>query len=377
MLTIFSEVMLNFSFNNPKETCIYADSLIRNFQQEIGFGNVVSMIMIKSQSLAEMEEYALAADNIKAFTDAASIHMDSATTKSLYDTYRYYDRLRSIPKSQLLRPSADTEIPIDIDTLKVGGNMMYIPVRINGKEERFILDSGCPTSAFFSERMAQKYNVRTVFDSLIVNGTGTGYGRLGFLDSIKVGDMTLKNLLITVVPSNPSVDSIFRVDAVLGQPIMKLAGEIQIYPQKKKVIFPIHHTPLPQSGRNMIIHASHPYIKTYHLDERLIMHFDTGNSSSNLHYNFYEKNKNEIEKLGTKYSRLSGGYGSVGMKEFYRLPSFELKIGNTVFNMKNMEISTEPVFVSQGNENGALGMAFIKLFDKVTVNFDQMFVDVE
>jgi len=377
MVKSFSQVMLNFAFNNPKKTCLYADTLINSYQEEIGFGNVVSMAMIKSQSLAEMEEYGLAADNIKDFLDAASTYMDSTDVSMFNATYEYYNKLRVIPKSELVRPNKDSEIPIEIDTLKVGGNMMYIPVKVNGREERFILDTGCPTAAFFSERVAKNYNIRTIFDSLKVQGTGTGYGRLGFLDSIQVGDMTLKNLLVTVVPSNPAVDSIFQVDAVLGQTIMKAAKEMQIYPQQRKVVFPIQQTSLPSTGRNMIMHASHPYLKAQHNDERLIMHFDTGNASSNLHYKFYEKHKDEIEKTGTKYSRLGGGFGSVGMKDLYSLLSFNLKIGDTNFIIKKLDVNIEPVFVSQGSEDGSLGMSFIKLFDKVTINFDRMFVEVE
>ena len=377
MLKSFSEVMLNFAFNNPEKTCTYADSLVEKHQQEIGFGNVVSMIMIKSQSLAEMEEYGRAADHIKEFLHAASTHMDSTNIAMLNATYEYYNKLRAIPKSELIRPKTDSEIPIEIDTLKVGGNMMYIPVTVNGQKERFILDTGCPTAAFFSERLAQKYNIKTIFDSLKVQGTGTGYGRLGFLDSIQVGDMTLKNLLVTVVPSNPAVDSVFQVDAILGQTIMKAAKEMQIYPRQKKVVFPINQTLMPSTDRNMMMHASHPFIKAFHNGERLIMHFDTGNASSNLHYKFYEKHKGEIEKNGTKYSRLGGGFGSVIMKELYSLPSFDLKVGNTDFTLKKLDVSIEPVFVSQGSEEGSLGMSFIKLFDKVTINFDHMFVEVE
>ena len=377
LLRMFSEVMLNFSFNNPHLTCIYADSLVENYAQEIGIQNVMSMAMIKSQSLAEMEEYKLAADNILKIIDDASAYMDSTSLDATRSTLQYYNKLSVLPKSELIRPAYDTEVPIDIDTLKVGGNMMYIPVKVNGVEERFILDTGCPTAAFFSERMARKYNVRTIFDSLIVKGTGTGFGRLGFLDSVQVGDMVLKNLLVTVVPSNPAVDSVFMVDAVLGQTIMKLAGEMQIYPKQKRVVFPVKHTPMPSTGRNMMMHASHPYLKTYHKGERFIMHFDTGNAASGLHYKYYERNKEEVERVGNKLSRLIGGFGSVGMKDFYNLPSFELKVGNKPFILTNLEVNMEPVFVSQGQEDGALGMSFIKLFDKVTINFKDMFVEVE
>lgn len=377
MLKTFSEVMLNFSFNRPDKTCAHADNLIRKFQEEIGFDNVQSMIMIKAQSLAEMREYDRAANEIKNFMDAAGEYMDSVSLKSFNSTYQYYKKLSHTPKSQLIRPDTDCQTIIEIDTLKTGGNLMYVPVKIGGNTERFILDTGCPTDAFFSERMAQKYNVKTVFDSLIVKGTGSGYGRLGLLDSVEIAGMTYKNLLVTVVPSNPAVDSVFMIDAVLGQGIMKANGEIQIFPKQKKIIFPRKLSPVPFTGRNMIFHASHPFLKTFHEGKRLIMHFDTGNAMGNLHYTYYEKHKDEIEKTGQKDSRLTGGFGAVMMKDIYRLPSFKMKVGSTDFTLTNFEVNIDPVFVSQGREDGALGMSFIKLFDKVTVNFNDMFVEVE
>jgi len=390
MLKVFSGVMLSFSFNNPRETCMYADSLIKNHQQEIGFGNVQSMIMIKSQSLAEMGEYEQAANELKSFTESVSQYMDSASLNSFNSTYQYYNKLSSVPKCWIERLGKNCESSIEIDTVRlkgktssetdtsrISGTLIYIPVKIGDNVERFILDTGCPTAAFLSERMAQKYNVKTVFDSLIVNGTGSGYGRLGLLDSIEVAGIILKNLLVTVVPSNPTVDSVFMTEAVLGQEIMKLTGEIQIYPRQKKVIFPWELSPTPSTGRNMIFHASHPYIKAFHNNERLIMHFDTGNSSGNLHYTYYEKHKEKIERTGKKDSRLTGGFGAVMMKEIYRLPSFDMWVGDNAFTLKDFEVNITPIYTVQGREDGALGMSFINLFDKVTINFHKMFVDVE
>lgn len=383
MLNVFSESLLNAVFNRPEEACKSIETLINDHQSEIGLGNIVAMFSWRNQIKKQQGKYAEAADDTDRFLKSVSSHLDSATLKAFTYASRYYNKLRNIGASQLIRPDQDCVIPIEIDTLKLQEGMkeksslMFVPVTINGQKERFIFDTGCPGRLFLSERFAQKHNVRTIVDSIWISGVSTDVGSMGLLDSIRIGNMIYTNVTVTIMPANDAVDTVYQIDAVLGSGIMIAAGEVQIFPKEKKIIFPINKTPLPSTGRNMMSLNEHFFLKTYSGNERLTMHFDIGNASSDLYHIYYNKHKSEVEKDGIKTERRSGGFGGIKSVEVYTLPSFSMRIGNKDFTLKNLDVNPIPVLAKQGNEDGALGMSFISLFDKVTISFDNMFVEVE
>ncbi|WP_029904250.1 retropepsin-like aspartic protease [Prevotella sp. 10(H)] len=371
------DVVLNSSMNRPEMALENIDYLFQNFQQEIGFENVQGFFLRRCALLAQQGNYKQATADLEGFMNDVGQHMDKNMLNEFKSFHRLYNEMKDIAPTQLIRPDTDCEIPIRIDSLSVGGQMMYVPVTINGQESSFIFDTGCPGGFLLSERFAANINYRIIADSIPVHGVGTGYGKNILIDSMQVGNMVYRNVTGLVVPPNPAVDSVFQVDAVLGSGIMKAAGEFRIYPKERRIVFPIRQTPLPSTGSNIMLISEHPYVEAFSDGERLIMHFDIGNSSALLHYIYYQKHKEKIEKEGKKESKLSGGFGGVMTKDIYRLPVFPIKVGNKQAELKNLEVNIDAVYAKQGIEEGALGMGFITLFDKVVVNYSKMFVEVE
>jgi hypothetical protein len=382
MLNVFSEALLNGLFNRPEQAVASIDVLVRDYQGEIGFGNVQNMLMWQNNILFRMGEYCEASDRMDRFLEQAAPQIDTAAVKGLRKAVRYYASMCGQAKSELIRPDEDCVIPIYIEPVEIKGfrkgDMIYVPVTVGCNEEKFIFDTGCPGGAFMSEEYAQRLGVKIVFDSLEVNGMGgSGLGKMGMLDSLRIGNMTFKNPVIIVTPPNLAVDSVFKVNAVLGSDIMKQAGEVWILAKEKKIIFPAKKTPLPTTGRNLILNGDDLFsVKVYSGEEQLIMHFDTGDSSAGLNAAYYLKHKEDVERQGKQEKTLSGGYGGIVESEGYNLPAFPLRVGDKSFVMKNIKVNSDPTPVV-ADKDGSLGTAFIQLFDKVTVSFDRMFVAVE
>ena len=164
---------------------------------------------------------------------------------------------------------------------------------------------------------------------------------------------------------------------MLGNDIMDYAGEVQIFPEDRKIVFPVNKTPLPATGRNMmrVLGGDAFFLKVYSGDNRLVMLFDTGDTYAHLNGHYLGSNKEFVMRNGTKSSRVSGGFGGAGLREYYNLPFFSIKIGNKQFKIENMTVESELPIGTQF-ESGALGMAFINAFRKTTINFEQMFVEV-
>lgn len=385
MLKVLSEAILNAVFNRQKEAVQSIDSLVSNYQEQIGFDNVKNMLGWQNNILFRMGEYCAAYDRSNGFLEQVAPHLDTTTVNQLRASNSYYKSMCGQQKSELIRPNKDCVIPIYIEPIEIKkfrkGYHLHVPVTVNGIEERFIFDTGCPGGVFLSEEYANKFAVRITMDSLVVSGVGgSGWGKMGILDSISLGNMILKNLSVTVVPLNPAVDSIFKINAVLGSDIMKHAGEVQIFPKEGKIIFPTNKTPLPATGRNMMISQGDGFfIKAFSGDEKLVMLFDTGDSSSGLYNKYYQSHKEMVERDGKKETSLAGGFGGVNTVEFYNLATLPLRIGDKNFEMKNINVGTDsaPGFIGTGNDDGALGMSFINSFDKVTISFENMFIKVE
>ena len=88
-----------------------------------------------------------------------------------------------------------------------------------------------------SERFAKEVGVRMLNDSLTINSTlpGAMNGQMGTVENMQIGSMIFHYPLITVAPPN-ALDSVMRVDAILGMDFINLFDELRIYPKEKKMV---------------------------------------------------------------------------------------------------------------------------------------------
>jgi len=89
--------------------------------------------------------------------------------------------------------------------------------------------------------------------------------------------------------------------------------------------------------------------------------------------------KQWIDKEGVKETISGGGFGGVRTFEVLRLPSIPMRLGDTSFQLKNIQVECNASDAEsyQNGEDGSLGMDFINLFRRITINFDSMYLDVE
>jgi Predicted aspartyl protease len=370
-----SEAMISLRFNQPDRALAGIDSLLMNCQNDLGFSNICSMIMFKSKVLGEQGYYAQSTDNLQRFLDQINTATKEKDFASHIALAKYYNEVRNEPKPEITRPNANTEVSLSIK--KVGrGVLMFVPVTVHGKTYPFIFDTGA-SSSVVSERLAKEMGFRTVRDSMNIAGVGNGTGKCGTVDSLMVGDITFRHPIFMIIPSNPDVDTVFRVDAVLGLDFIRMVGETQIYPHEGKIRFPARQTALPPTGRNLMLEDGQSYLKAYSGDERLVFHFDTGNVKADLFTPYYLRHKEMIDRNGVKDSYRGGGFGGMQTVNVIRLAHVPLTVSGVNFDLENIPISTEAVTKVQKKEEGSMGMEFINLFKKITINYDKMFLTVE
>lgn len=385
-LKLLAEIMISNNFNRPDDALKKIGELLSGYQQEIGFDNTCNMVMLVSVIEGQRGNYAQAADGLRDFMEQLKqqgVDMDFSPYEALYNRY---NELREFPAPGISRPDKDVEIPVSIEPVELlkpvdGENFrgleISVPVTIHNKEYEFIFDTGAATT-YMSERFAKEAGVKIIKDSLLLNAgmMGEGYGMKGFLDSLQIGNIVFRNAMVAIGRPN-AIDSIVRIDGVLGMDFMKSMREIQIDIRNRKIAFPITTTPLPKTGRNLLLtNENKPILKAYADRDRLLFFFDTGNNKADLYYSYYDKYKDEIDSRAKKDSVTGGGFGYIRKKEILLMPAVKFEVGDTPVEMKDIRIHSVAEN-DQTPEDGNLGMDLIKLFDKTIINFKDMFVRFE
>lgn len=378
MLRLMAEGLLYHYFNQPKDANKTIGKLLTGHQGEMGLENSLGMTTIVLKNLLTMEKYDDAIKAASSLIEQIKPYVDENTIEGYRSIYNMAVDLQKYESTRLVRSNKDVEIPFTIE--KVGrGELMFVPVKVNGKEKSFIFDTGCAAMNYVSEEYAKDVNIRLISDSLLISGIGgSAYGWIGIADSLNIGDITYYNPLFIVAPPTPA-DTIYKVNAVLGAGFLNAIGEIQVYANDNKIVFPGSESPMPPSGRNMLLYEGQPYLKALSGNDQLIFHFDTGNTKSILFNRYYLQHKDLIMRTGKKSSSTSGGFGGMRTKEVYELPSFHVRLaGNKDITLKDIKIDIDDSgFQGWQSEDGSLGMDFLKAFDKVTINYRNMFVKTE
>lgn len=386
-LKLMSEIMIAHYFNRPNEATDGIKKLLTKHQPEIGAANSLNMAILSCQIEGLKGNYAAAAQQAQGIINQIKTQGGSEDSyQGVNGVFNFYNHLKDIPAPSITRPERDMSVPIRIEKVKLPTNIdskgwrgthILIPVTVHGKTYRFIFDTGAGTS-FMSARFARELGVRVLNDSLPINRNlaGAMSGKMGVLDSLQIGSMTFRYPLITIAPPN-ALDTVAKIDAILGMDFISLFEEFRIYPKEGKIIFPASATPLPASGRNLLLSDRAMKVKAFAGGEMLKLLFDTGCTTAGLYYQYYQKHQAELDAVGKREKSTGGGFNIVMTKEVLRLPSFRLEIGNTPVTLQNLSADITEEGIQTPGDDGIVGMDMVNLFDCVTVNLKDMFLKLE
>lgn len=372
-----TKAMLLHVKNRPVEACQAIEDLIRTHQKNMDMSNALNMVSLWGVNLIKIGKYADAAQLLSSMLSSEIIELlaDPYIYEKVVDINQRAQILKDCPAIQLTRSMEDCILPITMDK----NNLMTIPVEVNGTESSFIIDTGADAPALISEDFARKYGVHILGDSVPTAGAvGQGYTKIGFIDSLKVGNITYRNVW-TLVNSQPDIihkDSLVaRIDAVLGRYFIDDVGEMQILPKEKKIVFPIKLSETPSKGSNMVLFNRQPFVELQSGDEPMAFHFDTGGSIL-LYASYFRKHQDEITAQHRGDSISLGGFAGIKRVLTYKLPQLSLNIAGVDRTLTEVRVLADEIEMGAHGE-GMLGMDFVALFDKVILNFREMFLSVE
>ena len=300
---------------------------------------------------------------------------------------------RRLPKEALERPYDDVTIGYSLDTLSYEGSFrgyeIRVPVEIGGREEMMILDNGCAIYSTASESFARKCGIRPIGIKGSANGAVDEVDMwFGIADSLKIGGLTLRNVVFDVIPDKYLVNPVLDINAMLGANIFRMIGEMIFDNNRRTITFPlvqrrrlpnisidtegVHYMDVAVTGNGDVADDS----QGVQSGEMLRMQLDLGSAKTELNSNYYERYREKIRSSFESSSALSGGVGGVEDVAVYMAPSLVFKAGGGQYFKRYTTIQTT-ADSNEGAEYGKLGNDFLLNFRRVVLNLRDMYLIAE
>lgn len=387
-------------FNRLPESCQAIETLLNEHMAELDGATASWLFSMLLGNLRLMYAYEAALPIVDLLTEMIP-PSDTLSHTTLAGMRRMFGALATLPPTRLARPAGDITLPLYVQTEHIRNalgepadiRMLYTDVTLGDQTERFIFDTGCSHGSFVSEAFAHRHGIRMLCDSIFVSGAGSqGYASLGTLDSMRVGPITVYDPVFIISPPNEAVDTLYRVEAVLGTDFMALAGRVELYPHQGRIVLPAEPAPMPASGRNLSLDTgTGQYILRLACDdEPVTMIFDTGSAASCMTGNWFNRHEAAVRAAGRRKEIGVGGFGGVQRGWGYELPGLTFSPGLPAGNaeatevflaprctLQNIAVYSDMQTVLDGAYDGWLGSDFVLGFDCVTIDFDRMFLTAE
>ena len=386
-LKVVAEAMIARNFNQKERALECLNELLSNHQSDLGAG-VFNFIILRAQLLEEMGRYAEAADFIKNVLDQLKGQGVTQGLDAMEYYYQHVNVLRDFPALNLSRPNHDVSVPFVLKELKpkrieswmrkkdernpdAKSVLMSIPVTLHGETIPFHFDTGAGTT-FVTEKFVREKGLPLIGDSVIY--TGNSKGLRTFIDSLQIGEITVRNIIAGVgLEKESELLDLVGVGPILGRDVITAIGETQICMDDSTMLFPVETSPLPASGRNLLYNSD---VETTVGGEKLRFLFDTGNASNNacyLYAAYYNSHREIIDKIATTDTVSGGGYGIAGAREMKVIRPFSLSIGNMPIQLVEAVVDLESTLTDE-HCHGNIGIAAVLQHRKTIINFRDMFV---
>ena len=301
------------------------------------------------------------------------------------------------PKLTISKNKEDSlnEIKLLPDNNK-SGNGIYFNAKWNGINLRTFFDTGASKCYIYNRTIAEKMGIKLNTKDTIMLNNGTLRGFFGVVDSLELGEFTIKNAPVYVnieradsadlaqVKCDSLINSFF--DIALGMPVIRHLGVIEFDFDKNTMSFPKKTTSV--NKRNLYFDITRIITLCMNMEvcnTNFLACFDTGGEGIGLSINtdFFEKYKQciltEVEAKQVRSAAGSCNEASIVSRYEYKCPQIDIKINDQAISLIN------DCSVAKDKENndrlgtaegGFLGNAIFKYCKKVIFDFDNMVFSV-
>ena len=356
--------VLDNVFNHPDASNLKIEQLFKNYNELLADSVKYSLLETKQNNHSKLYEYKQAYATIDEILKKYSRLYKKSDIDDYKNTQKIWKVLSDQPKQQvLILGNTDMKIIKDeagLSNLEVTKDTVSIP---------FIFDTGANFSTV-TESTARKLGM-TVFDSLIDVTSITGNkikAHMAICPVFKLGNIQVNNAVCIVFPDKelaiPQID--YQINGILGFPVIEAMKEVQI---TKGGDFIVPKTRTTNPEQNMAIHNFVPVINI----EGETYSFDSGADQTMLYNVYYKRHKAEIAAKYREEKLSFGGAGGLTTKRGFMI-KFEPLISGKKIKLNSVMVFLENIKEEENYLSGNIGQDIIRKFEKMTLNFEDMFI---
>ena len=351
-------------FNRLQASNGKIDSLLSDHKDKLSDNDMYQLFRLKQMNHSKLFEYKQANNALHEMLTHYKKDMTEEEVKDFQNTKKIWASLVNQPK-QLVTIQENTALPVTINKLGLQTLLLtHDTVAID-----FIFDTGANFSTI-TESTAKKINVQLMDTTVIDVGSITGEkvkSRIGVCPGFNLGSIHVQHAVFLVFPDSalaiPQAD--FQINGIIGFPVIEAMKEIQLT-KAGQLFVPQKRSTYPE--QNMAINFLTPII----LLEGDNYTFDSGANSTTLYDTYFVKHKKDIESTYNETDLTIGGAGGNKTRRGYYV-SFKTAVNGKPVVLDSVQLFKE----SLKNDNffpGNIGQDLIKKFDKMTLNFESMFI---
>ena len=351
-------------FNRLKASDEKIDSLFNNYPDKLSDKDKYHLLRTRQMNHSKLFEYQKAYDAIQQMTTRYKQQMTADDLDDYQNTQKIWAALAKQP-AQVITIKDKTTLPIKRDRL----GLQNLQVTLDTLSADFIFDTGANFSTV-TETTAKKLNMRLMDTTTIEVGSITSLkvkSRIGVCPEFYLGNIRVQNAVFLVFPDEALAipQANFQINGIIGFPVIEAMKEIQL---TKRGEFIVPGQRSSYAEQNLAIDFLNPVI---YLDGENYT-FDSGGNSTTLYESYFDKHKKDIEPAYKETDLTIGGAGGNLTKKGYFV-TFRTKVNNQSVVLDSVQLFKEKIR-DKSFFSGNIGQDLIKKFDRVTINFESMFI---
>ncbi len=308
-------------------------------------------------------KYDLAA---KALAESLKLEPNADAANSM----KLWTGVAKVPR-QTVRVERATSVPLK---RTIG---LRVPLDVNGKVHEFIFDTGANLSVL-SESKAKELGIEARSDTIEV-GTISGIkvpARVAEMPTLRLGSVVIQHAIALVMPDSALTipNTTIRLDAILGFPVIAGLREFSI---SRDGTLTIPAKPSARRGADMALDGLTPLVQAAAFGKVGTYSFDTGASLTVFWPPFFREHEATVRQTGTLGEEPITGAGGTRKIPAWAVPSVALNLGGKEVRLVAPKVLTEPAIEHSNYLHGNLGQDLVRQFDRLTINFDRMWLAVD
>ena len=362
-----SGFFLNNVFNRP-DSCIHKmNMLLDKHGNEISDSLKFRLLSIGHVNYSKIYNYRKAKETLALLLSEYEHWLSDAEEQDYKNTLAIWTALENQPGQQI-----ELNSTVNLKIARDKAKLQNLLVSLEGEEQYFVFDTGANLSTI-TETAARRFGLKYLPGTVEVDAiTGNEIrSRIAIAPRLHLGSLTVRNAVFLVFPDEalafPEID--YQIHGIIGFPVIEGMKEIEIT-RDDRFIVPDKRSTF--SERNLAIDFLTPLIYLKDKTGTGTYTFDTGAMSTMLYDTYYRKNKKELDDTYREEEVTIGGAGGLISKKGMYI-TFTPEIGQKQISMDSVIVLREAL-KKDNPYLGNIGQDLMAKFEKVTFNFEDMFI---